>query len=299
MLHSIRNTFAAFTAATPYVKGLGRLYAGANTLFLKLGAEPITWVRMHDGARLKVDLRSLTEFHAFYLKEYDPHLIALCKRLYHTDQLFLDVGANIGFYSIAIAAHIKTQKGSGKVLCFEPHPNNLRRLAENSAANNLDSLVVQFPIALSDHRGEALLELREDFEQLSETGNASIASTLELKNSFRKLKVQTAKLDEILRDSSLAEEKISFIKVDIEGHEDFFLRGATHTLQTQRPILLLEVNKPFYRQRGVSPNEVLLAALPENYLVFLPRKGKLEKIANFDVCKELDNVLLLPAEKSP
>lgn len=91
--------------------------------------------------------------------------------------------------------------------------------------------------------------------------------------------------------------KVDIIKIDIEGHEDFFLRGAQTTVETLRPAILMEVNKPYYRARGVELDRLFLPLIPPNYSLFRQNRNQWIPYSSFDECQELDNVFLIPRER--
>jgi len=85
------------------------------------------------------------------------------------------------------------------------------------------------------------------------------------------------------------------------GLEDLLLEGGQRSLRRWRPVLFLEVNKQYYRWRGVSLAERLAALLPENYLTLKSAEGKGERwqeIPNVDACERLDNVFIVPKERA-
>ena len=69
---------------------------------------------------MMIDLRSDSQMLAYYKKTYEPRNMDIIKFLLEADSCLVDVGANIGFYTVAIAAALKVKKGSGKVIAFEP-----------------------------------------------------------------------------------------------------------------------------------------------------------------------------------
>ncbi len=297
MLWSLpRKIFALATYALPNFRGLGRLYRYANNFFNSMGAPPVALARMRDGTTLLVDLRSLIEVQAYYRGEYDTELLFACKQLYDTSTYFIDVGANVGFYSVAISQYIRSTNSSGRVIAFEPHPANFARLNENLELNNLYSICDCFQLGLSDCAGRLTLVMREDFVRGSETGNASIATTPDFDEGFNSVEVDVATLDAYLHDRFKGV-SVGFIKVDIEGHEDFFLAGAIEPLAKHRPLILLEVNKPFYKARGVDVDDVLLPKIPERYAICRFRNQAMHQISLLEACSNLDNVFLIPTEK--
>jgi FkbM family methyltransferase len=296
-LNVVVDATALITSRLPRFRGLGTLTQRLNKVMLRLGAAPLSRARMRDGTVLRVDLRSYTEFQAKYLGVYDPRLIGLVKNVMDPAGDFLDVGANIGFYSVAMGASLKRAAQGGQVIAFEPHRDNFRRLLENITINSLDQTVRAHEVGLSNYMGHAELTLREDFAIGSSTGNAAIATNPEFDRGFTKVLIPLTKLDEIRGQFRDGGHRISFVKVDIEGHEDYFLEGAQETLNRARPTVLMEVNKPYYDARGVDLDARLLPLVPERYLILRSVDSLWRQIESLAECTELDNVILLPAEQ--
>lgn len=150
-----------------------------------------------------------------------------------TDGLFLDVGANNGLYSIL--ATISRPEASA--IAFEPYPPVLQVLHENLAVNGLTPRVRVMEVALSDAAGSAPLFLPDQAHGLLET---SCSLEVDFKpDSNEHAAVVTARLDDIELGG-----KVSLIKVDIEGHEAAFFRGARRTLHEHRPVIFAEMLPP-------------------------------------------------------
>ncbi len=143
---------------------------------------------------------------------------------------FLDVGANNGLYSI-LACNANPQI---TVTAFEPYPPVLAVLRSNIAANHLAERIEIKEFALSDHRGEAPLYLPDQAHGLLET-SCSLESDF-IPSSEEIFKAKIEKLDDLADIKN-----VSVIKVDIEGHECAFLRGAQRTLRRDRPIIFAEM----------------------------------------------------------
>lgn len=133
--------------------------------------------------------------------------------------VFLDVGANIGFYSmLALAAN-------ANVFAFEPVPSIYDFLAWNAPG------AVRYKIALSDETGTAKFA---DFGVLS--GEGSLVSS-----SSHMIIVQTQTLDQWFAQHRIVPD---VIKIDVEGAEMRVLRGAAQTLSAHHPDVIIEVNEP-------------------------------------------------------
>lgn len=119
-----------------------------------------------------------------------------------TGGTFVDVGANIGLYTVALAAHLQ---GTGRVVAIEPNSVCTERLLTNVALNALPQVKL-FPVGVADFSGRARLEILEN--------DLAIAHIVrdDAKGDFA---VKT--LIDILDEAGVQE--ISALKIDIEGFE--------------------------------------------------------------------------------
>jgi FkbM family methyltransferase len=245
---------------------------------------------MRLGHEMLVDLRSSTEFYAYYLGDFDTDAIRSALRLIQPDSTILDVGANIGFWSIPMARHVK---GLGCLHAFEPVPANFRRLRENVTRNGLEDTARLHEIGLSDANRSLRISLREDFANGAETGNAAVViDSLDLQ--FDCVTVPANRLDDILDSFEIS--RVDFIKADIEGHEDKFLAGAAKTIRRLRPVLYLEVNNVYYQREGRDAAAVFERWLEANcYVAALLRQGqwRLEALRR---CGPLEDAFFFPTE---
>ena len=163
--------------------------------------------------------------------------------------VFLDVGANVGLYSIYAAV-----KKQSYVYAFEPSFFNLEFLVRNIYINRLVDCVNVIPIALNNSIGINNFHLTttewggalSTFEQTyDDSGN-------EMKPDFL-YKTVGFDLDTIVNQLKI--KKIDYIKIDVDGLEHLILAGAIKTLKNIKEILI-EINDNFSEQRKVS-NRIL------------------------------------------
>ncbi len=146
----------------------------------------------------------------------------------------LDVGANIGIFSVIASKHVGAK---GKVFAVEAVPENIDILNRNLVGNSCENVNV---LALAAGDCDSTLPMF-----LSE-GNSGTHS-FGLKTGA-KIEVQVKTLDSILLG-----QKIDFIKMDIEGYEPFAIRGLKKTLQSNTLKLLIEINSQMLRLNGEDP----------------------------------------------
>ena len=291
----LRTAAAQIISRIPDIRGRGRLALLANYLTLpKLDSDFAAEVTMRLGHRMIVDLRARTESPSFYTHDYDNEDICSCLRLLKRDSVALDVGANVGFWTVPIAM---TLCGGGRVHAFEPLSANSKRLRENVELNGVAEVVKIHETGLSDKAATVEISLREDFSNGSDTGNAAIVIDNSDKN-FRCTKIQVVPLDQICQSLMLS--RLDFVKVDIEGHEDKFLAGASSVIAEFRPIIYMEVNEPYYSRRGLDATDLFQSWLDSaDYTCALRGPGGWIPKALQLRRPVIDNVLLLPKERMP
>lgn len=258
-----REVLAQVIRSSPRIRGLGRASLLINEAFLKLGADPNVLCPMRMGHRLHLDARVQAHAFAIYSGRYDDRKINYLIRHAKPGQQILDIGANIGFYTVPLA--LAARRIGASVAAFEPFEGNCERLRENLRINGIEDSVKVFNFGLSSAPSKAKLALREDFLSGSDIGNASIAEDLS-DSQFRCVDVELKRLDDLSPDATFA--PISAIKLDIEGHEDRFLIGAAETLKTHRPVIAMEVNRFFYERRNLDFDRLIPSLLPEGYVFF-------------------------------
>ena len=130
------------------------------------------------------------------------------------DDLFVDIGANAGSYTI-LACAAKGARG----LCFEPVPSTFGRLLDNIRINNLSERVDARNIGLSDREAELSFTSGED------TANHIVADG---EGASGVVCVKVLPLDEVMDGRTPA-----MLKIDVEGFETPVLAGAHRTLANQ------------------------------------------------------------------
>jgi FkbM family methyltransferase len=135
--------------------------------------------------------------------------------------ILLDIGANIGWYSIVLAKESRLT-----VYAFEPHPFNFSMLKENIRINHLDHIQA-YPYAIADKEGRMKLHIYKSY-------NMGRHSLVDHGKTGRYHEVDTISIDTFMKNNGLAEKPVEMLKIDIEGFEMAALRGAENTLRRTR-----------------------------------------------------------------
>lgn len=144
-----------------------------------------------------------------------------CIKKYLKNKIVVDVGAHIGNHSIYFSKYAK------KVYSFEANPKTYEILELNTKKY---SNIKTFNLGISNIHGSGVIN-----NTIMNIGATKIVKK-KLKNN---LKIKLTTLDKL---KFLSENKINLIKLDIEGHELFALRGMSKILKKQKPNLILEYN---------------------------------------------------------
>lgn len=157
---------------------------------------------------------------------YEPFTTAVASELLKEMDGFVDIGANIGYYSLTAAVSFPRLR----VLAFEPNPKLIGILRRNVERNRL-SIEVE-ATAVSDQIGPQrfFLPSSDMSGSLEESFNPDISKVIE---------VAAAPLDVIAEEKQL--DGSLLVKVDTEGHESAVLRGARRLIREQKPDMILEV----------------------------------------------------------
>ena len=155
---------------------------------------------------------------------YEPELRWLLNQLQPGDT-FVDVGANIGIYSLHAARKLK---GSGSVLSMEPSPDAIRLLKRNIALNGFEKIVTAVHAAASNKDGELYL-----------AGDPTRWNSLQLHEGPPGVPICVTTVDHLLTDFDKGS-FFHFLKIDAEGVESEVLEGARDSIQTTWPSIIFE-----------------------------------------------------------
>lgn len=158
-------------------------------------------------------------------KEFEPHVTRAIRDKLFKGAAFVDIGANVGYFTILGA---KAVGPGGTVVAYEPFQPNVTLLHMNVTANNLSNVHI-YPFAAADKRTA--------FVAYSVDGNAGLREfSGKLEDMPSRDIVLSATLDETL--SWL--DRVDVIKIDVEGSEFRALTGARDIIRRHRPVIFSE-----------------------------------------------------------
>jgi FkbM family methyltransferase len=281
----LRHCLAHCLRSLP-IKGRWRIAALLNGLF---PSEPVTF-ELAEVGRMTLDLRIAMQQHVYWagLSRDDAAIVRLARAVVPRDGVFIDVGANVGIHTLAIARHVSE---GGAVVAFEPHPINYRLLVHNLKQNQLHHVA-------AENFGLADAPATLTGTGCADGGNWSLAS----QGDYR-FDVRLVRLDDYLRDHPLP--RLDLMKMDIEGAEVRALRGARQTIKRFRPLIVFEVCPSWLVKMQTSITEVFAELLERGYSIHpLPtrtiawdRQVQVDDLANLGQTAFVNLVALPPASR--
>jgi FkbM family methyltransferase len=190
--------------------------------------------------------------------------MAILNSLVHAGQVVLDIGANVGYYTIRLSELVGP---SGRVYSFEPITENykiLERAVKGKQLKNVTTILAA--VESKSGEGDMVIPIKEDFTGFYQARLAVDSSV------GTKQHVRVVSLDQLWVDGTLP--PVDFIKCDAEGSELRILQGAIGLLREKHPSLLLEVQS----QTGPEVFELLRSLGYQSFIL----NGKLEEISQFN-----------------
>jgi FkbM family methyltransferase len=165
--------------------------------------------------------------HRIWLGGFEPAKMALAVSLTSRDDLAIDIGANVGVYTLLFSRAVGT---GGRVIAIEPNPDNLVFIRHHLMLNAIDNVTV-IAAAVADRVGTVSFDCSDN----SSTGRI---------DTHGALAVPCVTVDDVIDQFR---GRASVIKIDVEGGELNVLKGAAATLTNHRPVVLLATHSPALR----------------------------------------------------
>jgi len=181
-------------------------------------------------------------------KVYEPGVTSVIQRALKPGMTFVDIGANIGYFSVMASKIVGDQ---GRVIGVEPYAYNIKMLQKNISLNGCLNVEV-LPFALTDKKGFLTYD-----DSAGNSGNV-VALGEEFSAILESTLVYCVKLDDVLEQGA----NVDLIKMDIEGAEHLALKGMQKIINEQVPTIISEVSEGFLRHvSNVSLLEYLTALM--------------------------------------
>jgi FkbM family methyltransferase len=220
----------------------------------------------------------------FWYGFYEKEVGDLLKKSVKPGDVFLDLGANIGYFSLLVA----NNSPSVKVISFEPVADLFQNMNNNISLNNIKNISTI---------NVAVGEINEEKELfVSAPDNMGMSSFKQPENySGKNERVKVVTIDDWFKTSGLT--RIDIIKLDIEGSELAALKGMKEVLQEQKAVLIVEINPGTLSMFKLKPSDIYDYLKQLNFEGFLIlENGILEYLAQPEI-NQTTNVLFIHKEK--
>jgi FkbM family methyltransferase len=220
----------------------------------------------------------------FWYGYYEKELGDMIKMCLKPGDVFLDIGANIGYFTLLAA----NSEPTSKVISFEPVKGLFQKLEENISINSFKNITA-FNIAVG--------EINEETELfISGPNNSGMSSFRQPENySGKKEIVKVVTIDSWFKTARLS--KIDLIKLDVEGSELAALKGTQETLQNFKPLIIAEVNPETLASFSLTPGDIYGYLNKLNFDGFTISEKEGLKRVNPNSTSETKNVLFIHPDK--
>ena len=179
----------------------------------------------------------------------------LVKRLVKKGDVVLDIGANIGYYTLIFAKYVEKE---GRVFAFEPNPDNFELLKKNVKINGYKN-VVMVNKAVSNKTGKWKLYL-----SVYNKGDNRI---FDVNDGRRFIEIETIRLDDYFKNY---DREIDFIKMDVQGAEGGVIQGMPNLLQKSKNLKIISEFCPtLFEFFGVDSEDYLNLLLNNEFKLYL------------------------------
>ncbi len=240
----------------------GKNFVGQKLLkAFNLQRSPFRVQTMLTHFRLRLDLRDRMQSVMYIKRCHEPETEVVFKEMARTSHVFLDVGANIGYFSFLV----KQLSPKAQVYSFEPLPQNIESYKKNQELNHFSEMHLQ-QVCVADQAGETEFLI----PPVEESGWGRMAHRDLF--SGEKIRRSVITLDQFCREKNVG--KVDLIKIDVEGYEFKVLQGATEVIATHRPRICIELNEPCLIDTGTSSEEIFSFFKKRNYQMYALDKKK-------------------------
>lgn len=204
--------------------------------------------------------------------EYTRYIITRCnipdpaereliaRNLNAKKNIFVDCGANAGFYTLDIATKVTNLK----VFAFEPSKREVMLLKNNLKLNNINNVEVM-EMAVGDKQGLAIFNDIKDPSIKNSSGQGYISEKFSNNKNSYEVKIST--LDNFFKDVNFPEDADIFMKFDLEGYDFKAIRGAQKTILKYNCSIIFEFSKMIIRQNDYTMNDLTIF-LKNNYILY-------------------------------
>jgi len=200
----------------------------------------------YDQGLMNINTGNMHEYEVLFYNIYEPAITSLIKHIVRRGDVCLDIGANIGTLTLVMGFAAGPE---GRVIAVEPNPSIAARNQQNLDLNRLTNCQL-IQAAVSDKEGTTTLYCapEDSFHQ----GWSSLKPSERTPNQVSVDLIRGSQLEEKIGSGPL-----TFVKIDVEGHDFVVLKELHHAVATHRPHVVLEYSKRHWEEHGCRLNQAL------------------------------------------
>jgi FkbM family methyltransferase len=191
--------------------------------------------------RLPLFNRAFLALYPIYKKYFEAGPIDRLREFVPAGSLVIDVGANVGFFSLRFAQWVGDL---GKVIAIEPEDRNYAALVAAVERQGVSSRVDTMKAVAAATRGEIFLEI-----------NPLHPADHKISRDGTGLPVSAVTLDQLVQNEAAL--RLALMKIDVQGAEMMVLKGAAGILKDAKPALFVELSEEGLNKFGSSVTEIL------------------------------------------
>ncbi|MFE2583687.1 FkbM family methyltransferase [Streptomyces sp. NPDC059378] len=215
-------------------------------------------VETRSGARFAVDTRDLIQRYLYLFGVWEPHLTSWLRRRLRPGDCFVDVGANVGVFSVLASQLVGD---TGRVVAIEASPDFHRRLSQQCRLNGCRNVRAVNAAVSDGHRTLTFV--------LASSANTGANSIVPYDGPAEStFDIAARPLPELLEPAEIAAARV--VKIDVEGAEGSVVRGLAPLLDRLRPDaeICVEVTPERMARLGDSPAELLRTMTDAGFHVY-------------------------------
>lgn len=279
---------------------ISAFYSSRNSFIQKLCPQPSAYrigtnkLVVRDAVHFLLDPSDYMQWHIYTSQPEHSHLLAfnaINSLPQHQPFNILDVGANVGGFTLRLAALLDQARLHSTITSFEPNPSIYRKLQFNIELNSLSCVSIETaPMAIGNCFKTVQLSI--------DTSNSGASRLSCVESSQERITCDQISVDDFV-SNNLAK-IIHFIKIDVEGFEPFVLEGARNTIANHRPFLYIEITPKWFAEHGYRTHAIFNNIVENGYQIHIDNNGMLLPI-DLSKLHELPwqyNILCRPTNKA-
>lgn len=229
----------------------------------------------------------LVPFTLMNFRSYEAEETQFLKSIAQNNWTMVDIGANCGWYSLALAQQFRGMK----IHACEPIASTYKILQQNIRHNGLANIQTH-QLGFADHHGN--LHFLYTPECSGATSLLHTGQPVQDVAALQEISCPCTTLDQFCMEQKIAPQ---LIKCDVEGAELMVLQGGANTLATSRPVILIELLRKWAQKFGYHPQEALTLLEKSGYRAFTLNAQGLQHCPRIDEDTVETNFVFLHLEQ--